>query len=68
VKGKEYQEIFYTMLKEAKIKSYAENKLTLEFESDYKAGHFEHYYKVRFENTASKLFGKQIEVIAEWSK
>ena len=59
------QEIFTLLLKDAKIKSYVEGVLTLKFDSDYKTNHFEKYYKVRFENKASELFGKEIKVEVE---
>ena len=59
-------EIFSTLLKDAKVKSYVGEELTLMFPSDYKANFFEEHYKVRFENTASKLFGKQLTATAEF--
>ena len=62
------QEIFTLLLKDAKIKSYVEGVLTLKFDSDYKTNHFEKYYKVRFENKASELFGKEIKVELEGAK
>ena len=62
------QEIFHTLLKDAKVKRYAEGKLTLKFNSEYKTNHFEKYYKVRFEKVASNLFGKEITVEVEGAK
>ncbi len=62
VKGKE---IFSALLKDARVKSYAGEELTLKFGSEYKAHHFERYYKMQFENTASELFGKEIKVEVE---
>ena len=61
-----YHEIFSTLLKDAKVKSYVGEELTLKFNSEYKANFFEEHYKVRFENTTSKLFGKQITATAEF--
>ena len=62
------QEIFHALLKDAKVKRYAEGVLTLKFNSDYKTNHFEKYYKVRFEKVASNLFGKEITVEVEGEK
>jgi len=59
------QEIFSALLKDAKVKSYVEGVLTLKFDSEYKTNHFEKYYKVRFENTVSDLFDKEIKVEVE---
>lgn len=59
------QDIFTALLKDAKVTRYAENKLTLKFDSEYKSNHFEKYYKVRFEDSASKLFGEEIKVEVE---
>jgi len=59
------QEIFTKMLKDAKVKGYNGAKIKLSFDSEYKANHFEQYYKVRFEEVAEKIFGKQIEVVVE---
>ena len=59
------QEIFTMVLKDAKIKNYDGDTLTLTFPSDYKVDFFEKNYKVRFEKLASEIFGKSINVIAE---
>ena len=59
------KEIFNALLKDAKVKSYAEGMLTLTFDSDYKTSHFEKYYKARFEVLASDLCGKEIKVEVE---
>ena len=62
------QEIFYTLLKNAKVKNYVEEKLTLTFNSVYKQKHFEKFYQSRFEALASELFGKKIKVEVEGAK
>ena len=59
------QEIFHTLLKDAKAKSYVESTLTLTFDSVYKQKHFEKFYQRRFEVLASELFGKEIKVEVE---
>ena len=59
------QEIFTLVLKDAKVKSYAEGKLTLIFPSDYKVNFFEKNYKTRFEKLASELFGEEIKAEVE---
>ena len=59
---------FRDLLKDAKVKSYAEGKLTLIFDSDFKENFFVNYYKVRFEKLASNLFGEEIKVEVEGEK
>ena len=59
---------FRDLLKDAKVKSYAEGKLTLIFDSDFKENFFVNYYKVRFEKLTSNLFGEEIKVEVEREK
>ena len=59
---------FRDLLKDAKVKSYVEGKLTLIFDSDFKENFFVNYYKVRFEKLASNLFGEEITVELEGAK
>ena len=61
-------EFFHAMIKDAKVKSLVENKMTLTLQSEARARHFEKIYKARFEELASKIFGEKIIVNVEVNK
>lgn len=62
VKNKEF---LTAILKGAKVKKYVEDKMTLNFENVIRAKNFEKFYKKKFEESASKIFGRKITVEVE---